>query len=104
MGPKWKTTKKEDDQNGRRPKWKTTKMEDDQSRRRPKWQTIKMEDDQNRRRPKSKTTKIEDDQNGMGVRGGGRRRFTQPASSAIPLLFIIRCFLYRFWPYLPQCE
>merc|ERR1712030_72577 len=27
--PKWKTTKMEDDQNGRQPKWKTTKMEDD---------------------------------------------------------------------------
>merc|ERR1712055_17655 len=31
--PKWKTTKMEDDQNGRRPKWKTTKMEDDQNGR-----------------------------------------------------------------------
>ena len=29
---KWKTTKMEDDQNGRQPKWKTTKMEDDQSK------------------------------------------------------------------------
>ena len=25
--PKWKTTKMEDNQNGRRPKWKKTKME-----------------------------------------------------------------------------
>ena len=30
-----KTTKNEDDQNGRGPKWKTTKMEDDQNRRGP---------------------------------------------------------------------
>merc|ERR1711888_38038 len=58
----------EDDQNGRRPKWKTTKMEDDQNGRRPKWKTTKMEDNQNGR---------------MGVRGGGCRRFIQPASSAI---------------------
>merc|ERR1712030_208902 len=42
--PKWKTTKMEDDQNGRRPKWKTTKMEDDLNGRRPKWKTTKMED------------------------------------------------------------
>ena len=38
--PKWKTTspKMEDNltQNERRPKWKTTKMEDDQNGRRPK--------------------------------------------------------------------
>ena len=33
LGPKLKTTKMEDDQNGRRPKWKTTKMEDDQNGR-----------------------------------------------------------------------
>ena len=39
---KWKTTKMEDDKNGKRPKWKTTK---------------KIEDDQ-----KSKMTKIKDDQ------------------------------------------
>merc|ERR1711888_410140 len=83
-----KTTKMEDNQNGRQPKWKTTKMEDDQNGRRPKWKTTKMEDykmedDQSGRRPKWKTTKMDDDQNGMGVRGGGRRRFTQPASSAI---------------------
>ena len=43
-----------DDQNGRGPKWKTTKVEDDQNGshqngRRPKWKTIKMEDDQNGR-------------------------------------------------------
>merc|ERR1712215_521096 len=50
-GPKWKTTKMEDDQNGRRPKWKTTKMEDDQNGRRPKWMKTKMEDDPNGRRP-----------------------------------------------------
>merc|ERR1712030_303491 len=31
--PKWKTTKIEDDQNGRRPKWKTTRMEDDHNGR-----------------------------------------------------------------------
>merc|ERR1711888_531290 len=67
--PKWKTTKMEDDQNGRRPKWEMTKMEDDQNRRRPKWKTTKMEDDQNGRhqngkRPKWKTTKMEYDQNG----------------------------------------
>merc|ERR1711895_197045 len=74
----------EDDQIGRRPKWKTTKMEDDQNGRRPKWKTTKMEDDQNGRRPKWKTTKMKDDQNGIGLRGGGCRRFTQPASSAIP--------------------
>merc|ERR1711888_12729 len=55
-----KTTKMEDDQNGRRPKWTTTKMEDDQNGRRPKWKTTKMEDDQNGRRPKWKTTKIEE--------------------------------------------
>merc|ERR1712215_223518 len=41
----WKTTKMEDDQNGRRPKWKTTKMEDDQNGRRQKWKTTKMNDD-----------------------------------------------------------
>merc|ERR1712236_161349 len=45
--PKWKTTKMEDDQNGRRPKWKTIKMEDDQNGRRPKWKMSQMEDDQN---------------------------------------------------------
>merc|ERR1711984_4291 len=49
--PKGKTTKMEDDQNGRRPKWKTTKIEDDQNGRRPKWKTTfdgrqpSMEDD-----------------------------------------------------------
>merc|ERR1712082_168958 len=92
--PKWKTTstKMEDDQNGRRQNWKTTKMEDDQNGRRPKWKTTKMEDDQNGRRPKWKMTKMEDNQNGrMGVRGGGPRRFIQPASSAIPRF---RDFLY----------
>ena len=59
-------------------------MEDDQNGRQPKWKTTIIEDEQNGRRTKWKTTKMEDDQNGMGVRGGGRSRFTQPASSAIP--------------------
>merc|ERR1712215_197439 len=52
LGPNWKTTKMEDDQNGRRPEWKMTKMEDDRNERRPKWKTTKMEDDQNGTRPK----------------------------------------------------
>ena len=48
--PKWKTTKLEDDQSGRKPKWKTTIFEDDQNGRqqngrRPNWKTTKMEDD-----------------------------------------------------------
>ena len=30
---KWKTTKTEDDQNGRNPKWKATKMEDNRKER-----------------------------------------------------------------------
>ena len=48
--PKWKTTKIEDDQNGRQPKWKTTKMENYQNERRLKWKTVKMEDDQKGRK------------------------------------------------------
>ena len=47
----------EDDQNGRRPKWKTTKMEDDQNGK------TKIEDDKNGRQQKWKTTKMEDEQN-----------------------------------------
>ena len=72
--PKWKTTKIEEDRNGRR-KWKTTKnnliggppklkmtlMEDNQNRRRPKQKTKKMEDKENGRRPKWNTPKMEDD-------------------------------------------
>merc|ERR1712030_152189 len=65
--PKWKTTKMEDDQNGRRPKWKTTKMEDDQNGGRPKWKMTKMKDGRNGRRPKWKTTKMEDAQNGRNL-------------------------------------
>ena len=42
----------ENNQNGRQPKWKMTKMEDDQNGRR-----------QNGRRPKWKMTKMEDNQN-----------------------------------------
>ena len=56
---KWKTTKKEDDQNGRQPKSKTTKMEDDQNGRWPKWKMIKMEDDLKGRGPKRKKTKMD---------------------------------------------
>merc|ERR1711888_439898 len=63
--PKWRTTKMEDDQHGRRPKWKATKIVHDQNGRRPKCKTTKMEDDQNRRRPKWKVTKMEDNQNGI---------------------------------------
>merc|ERR1712082_180534 len=70
-GPKLKTTKMEDDQNGRQQKWKTTQMEDDPNGRRPKWKTTKMEDDL------------------IEARDCGWR-VNQPGNSAIP----------RFWDFL----
>ena len=47
---RWKKTKMEYNQNGRRPKSNTTKILDDQNGRCPKWKTTKMEDDQSGKR------------------------------------------------------
>ena len=53
----FKTTKMEDDQNGRQPKQKMNKMEDDQNGRRPNLKMTKMEDDHNKGQPKRTMTK-----------------------------------------------
>ena len=54
---KWKTTKMEDDLNGRRPKLKTNKMKDDQNVGWPKYKTNKMDNNQNRRQKNGRQPK-----------------------------------------------